>query len=259
MADLVIQNLEIVYNKRATAVRGLSLEASEEQIVALVGVNGSGKSTTLRAIAGLLPGDAAEVTDGSISYKGVNLRSLAPHQVVQRGVVLVPERDKVFATLTVAENLAVPAARSGDRMQMVLDIFPVLRERKEQVAGSLSGGERQMLALARALLCHPKMLLIDEMTLGLAPKVVDDLLQMLLTLRKQLGVGILLVEQNVAAALSVADYGHVIEQGQVVFHGSRERLQSSKEVQESYLGLSEVGHMSYRDVKQYRRTRRWWA
>lgn len=262
MADLEVQNLEVVYNKKATAIRGLSLSASDGQIVALVGVNGAGKSTTLRAVAGLLPGDAAEISGGSIQYHGTNLRRLPPHRVVQQGVVLVPERDKVFATLTVAENLAIPVARGEgrrERLEEVYRLFPVLQERQRQVAGYLSGCERQMLAIARALLCQPKMLLIDEMTLGLAPRVVTELLQTLLALRERFGVGVLLVEQNVAAALQVADYGYVIEQGQVVFNGTNERLKASNELRESYLGLSAEGAATYREVKQYRRTRRWWA
>lgn len=262
MADLVVHNLEVVYNKKATAVRGLSLEASEGQIVALMGVNGSGKSTTLRAIAGLLPGDPAEIIGGSLTYKGSDLRRLPPHRVAQMGVVFVPERDKVFATLTVAENLSVPVAGTGGgqvSLDEVFRLFPVLRERRQQVAGYLSGGERQMLAIARALLCNPRLLLLDEMTLGLSPRVVQELLETLLKLRERLGVGVLLVEQNVRAALSVADYGHVIEQGQVVFHGEAGALRSSREIQESYLGVSAAGASSYRDVKQYRRTRRWWA
>ena len=181
---------------------------------------------------------------------------------MRQGIVLVPEREKVFETLTVRENLLVPMAREqagAACVEEVLAMFPVLRERGRQLAGSLSGGERQMLALARALLCRPRILLVDELTLGLAPKIALSLLRCLRDMRERLGVGMLLVEQNVAAALEIADYGYVMEHGRLVFHGTPERLSAQEDVRESYLGLATAGARSYREVKQYRRTRRWWG
>ncbi len=261
MRGLRVENLESVYNKAVTAVSGVSLEVPEGRIVSLVGVNGSGKSTTLNAISGLLRGDPQEVTGGHIWFDGERIDGLPPHEVVRRGLVLVPEREKIFETLTVAENLqasVAPAARRNDhRLAEVYELFPALIERKKTVAGYLSGGQRQMLAMARALLCHPRLLLVDEMTLGLAPLVISDLLARLCHMRASLGVSVLLVEQNVAAALEVADYGYIMEKGRIVFHGTPDKLRSHDDVREFYLGLGDAGAHSYRDVKQYRRARRW--
>jgi len=257
---LQVENLEVVYNKAVTAISGVSLDVPEGQIVALVGVNGAGKSTTLRTIAGLLPGDPQEMSDGRITFRGERIDGLAPYEVVRRGVVLVPEREKVFESLTVRENLQAAVPRENNeahRLEAVHQLFPVLAERRRQVAGFLSGGERQMLALARALLCQPRLLLVDEMTLGLAPRVIAELLGRLTEMRQRLNVSILLVEQNVAAALDVADYGYIMEKGRIVFHGSPDKLRSHGDVQEFYLGLGSAGLKSYREVKQYRRPRRW--
>jgi branched-chain amino acid transport system ATP-binding protein len=262
MGDLSVNNLAVVYHRRATAVQGVSFEVPDGQLVALLGVNGAGKTTTLRAIAGLLPGDNAEITEGTVEYDGRTLAGLAPHQVVQRGVVLVPEREKIFETLTVQENLEVPTGRDGRRGEMldqVRELFPILAERARGLAGYLSGGERQMLAIARAMLCQPRLLLVDELTLGLAPRIVAELMERLVLLRERSGIAVLLVEQNVAAALEVADYGYVMEHGRVVFHGPAARLREHEEVQLTYLGLGASGTKSYRDVKQYRRSRRWWG
>jgi branched-chain amino acid transport system ATP-binding protein len=259
---LRVENLESVYNKAVTAISGVSLEVPEGKIVSLVGVNGSGKSTTLNAIAGLLPGDPQEITDGKVWFDGERLDGLPPHTVVRRGVVLVPEREKIFETLTVAENLqaSVPRIKNDrKRLEEVYELFPALVERQASVAGYLSGGQRQMLAFARALLCHPRLLLVDEMTLGLAPLIIQDLLVRLASMRDRLGVSVLLVEQNVNAALEVADYGYIMERGRIVFHGTPEKLRSHDDVREFYLGLGTAGARSYRDVKQYRRARRWWG
>jgi len=258
---LRIENLESVYNKAVTAVSGVSLEVPEGSIVALVGVNGSGKSTTLNAVAGLLRGDPQEITGGRIWFDDQRIDGLAPHEVVRHGVALVPEREKIFETLTVAENLQVPVGRGDPRARLaeVYALFPVLAERRHSIAGFLSGGQRQMLALGRALLCHPRLLMVDEMTLGLAPIIVQEMLARLRDMRSRLGVSVLLVEQNVAAALSVADYGYILEKGRIVFHGTAEKLASHPDVKEFYLGLGAAGSRSYRDVKQYRRSRRWWG
>jgi branched-chain amino acid transport system ATP-binding protein len=242
----------------------VSLEVPEGRIVSLVGVNGSGKSTTLNAIAGLLRGDPQAITGGQIWFDGKRIDGLPPHEVVRRGVVLVPEREKIFETLTVAENLQASVAsgvtKSGDdRLAEVFELFPALLERRKAVAGYLSGGQRQMLAMARALLCHPRLLLVDEMTLGLAPLIISDLLARLCHMRDSIGVSVLLVEQNVAAALEVADYGYIMEKGRIVFHGTPDKLRAHDDVREFYLGLGAGGARSYRDVKQYRRARRWWG
>src|SRR5712692_7699100 len=191
MAGLAVTNLEVVYNKRVIAVRGISLEVGDGQIVALFGLNGAGKTTTLHAIAGLLPGDNAEVTDGTIEYHGAHLERHQPHEVVRQGVVLVPEREKIFETLTVRENLRVPAPPASlpaGWTARVFELFPRLAERGKQLAGSLSGGERQMLALARALLCRPRLLLVDELTLGLAPRIAAELLDRLRVMREAFGL-----------------------------------------------------------------------
>jgi branched-chain amino acid transport system ATP-binding protein len=262
MRGLRVDNLESVYNKAVTAISGVSLEVPEGRIVALVGVNGSGKSTTLNAISGLLPGDPQEITSGQVLFDDRRIDGLPPHEVVAHGVVLVPEREKIFETLTVLENLqaSVPrGGKSGDRLAEVFELFPDLVGRKDAVAGYLSGGQRQMLALARALLCHPRLILIDEMTLGLAPLVIADLLKRLRQMRDAMGISVLLVEQNVAAALDVADYGYIMEKGHIVFHGAPDKLKSHDDVREFYLGLGAAGARSYRDVKQYRRARRWWG
>lgn len=261
MRGLRVENLESVYHKAVTAVSGVSLEVPEGRIVALLGVNGAGKSTTLNAIAGLLPGDLQEITDGRVWFDGERIDRRPPHEVVRRGVVLVPEREKIFETLTVAENLHAPVSKKDQktRLEEVYELFPRLLERKRSVAGYLSGGERQMLALGRALLCHPRLLLVDEMTLGLAPLAIAELLKKLRRMRDELGVCVLLVEQNVAAALEVADYGYILEKGRIVFHGTPDKLRSHEDVREFYLGLGAAGTRSYRDVKQYRRARRWWG
>lgn len=262
MRGLRVDNLESVYNKAVTAISGVSLEVPDGRIVALVGVNGSGKSTTLNALAGLLPGDPQEITGGAIWFDDERLDGLPPHEVVRRGVVLVPEREKIFETLTVLENLQAPVARGHDqarRLAEVFDLFPDLVQRRKTLAGYLSGGQRQMLALGRALLCHPRLLLVDEMTLGLAPLLIAELMKRLVQMRNSLGVSVLLVEQNVAAALEVADYGYILEKGRIVFHGTPDKLRSHEDVKEFYLGLGAAGARSYRAVKQYRRARRWWG
>jgi branched-chain amino acid transport system ATP-binding protein len=260
---LEVTKLEVVYQDAIIAIQGVSLSVAEKSIIALLGVNGAGKTTTLRAISGFLGIDDAEVTDGTIEFMGERLNNKKPHEVSRRGIVLVPERDKVFVTLTVRENLEACIAMQGDggrsQLDMVHQFFPVLHERRNQVAGYLSGGERQMLALGMALLCSPKLLLVDELSLGLAPIVVEHLMERLLTLNKEIGLAILVVEQNAAAALSIAEFGYIMENGRIVFSGTSDRLLKHEDVQEFYLGLSEKGIKSYREIKQYRRTRRWWG
>jgi branched-chain amino acid transport system ATP-binding protein len=265
MTLLSVDKLEVVYHRAITAVQGVSLTVERGQIVALLGTNGAGKTTTLRAISGFLGLDDARVTEGAIAFDGAPIANLPPHDVTRRGIALVPEREKVFPNLTVAENLSAPVAHRVSAAEqrrleaMVLQVFPRLGELRGRVAGLLSGGERQMLAIGGALMCAPKLLLIDELSLGLAPVVVEDLARRLAEVRGALGVTILLVEQSAAVALAIADHGYVMENGRIVLDGSAERLRAHPDVQEFYLGHATGARKSYRDVKQYRRSRRWYG
>ncbi len=260
MPLLELENVEVVYHHVATAVQGVSLRVPERSIVALLGTNGAGKTTTLRAVSGFLGSDDARVAGGRIVFRGEVINGRPPHEVARRGLVLVPERNKVFETLSVQDNLRamVPGRRRVVTLEQVFEYFPVLAERRRQLAGYLSGGERQMLALGTALLCQPAMLLVDELSLGLAPLVVESLMGLVRRLRDELGVAVLLVEQNAAAALAVADAGYVIEHGRIVFDGPVERLLAHEDIREFYLGVGHrAGRRRYTDVKQYRRRRRW--
>lgn len=258
---LQVRQLEVVYNRVATAVQGVSLDVPEGEIVALVGTNGAGKTTTLRAISGFLPSEDVAITDGSIMLRGEHINGHMPHQLARAGVILVPERDKVFATLSVQDNLAF-AARPDSlvTIERINEYFPRLRERSSQLAGYLSGGEKQMLAIGMALLCRPTLLLIDELSLGLAPIAIKELMERLRQISRELGLTVLLVEQNAKAALSIADHGYVMETGRVVFSGKAAELLSHPDVREFYLGRAgQAENKSYRDIKQYRRKRRWWG
>jgi branched-chain amino acid transport system ATP-binding protein len=264
MTLLQVDKIEVVYKRVITAVQGVTLSVAEKQIVALLGNNGAGKTTTLRAISGFLGLDDARVTEGAITFAGAPIANRPPHEIAGRGVVLVPEREKVFPNLTVAENLAAPLARGAGRSERRLDeqayhFFPRLAQLRGLVAGLLSGGERQMLAIAGALMCRPRLLLVDELSLGLAPIAVRALTSQLVSIRDELGIAILLVEQSAAAALAIADYAYVMENGRVVLDGDRQRLQSHQDVQEFYLGQTKGERRSYRTVKQYRRSRRWYG
>jgi branched-chain amino acid transport system ATP-binding protein len=261
---LQVEKIEVVYKRVITAVQGVTLSVHDRQTVALLGTNGAGKTTTLRAISGFLGIDDARVTEGTISYAGRRIENRPPHEIAGHGVVLVPERDKVFPNLTVAENLAAPAPRGGAaerrrQEERIYHFFPRLAELRARVGGLLSGGERQMLAIASALVCQPSLLLVDELSLGLAPVVVKDLTRRLTAIRDELGIGILLVEQSAAVAFEIADYAYVMENGRVVLDGDRERLSGHQDVQEFYLGQSSGERRSYREVKQYRRSRRWYG
>ncbi|MHB8763477.1 MAG: ABC transporter ATP-binding protein [Deferrisomatales bacterium] len=260
---LELDRVEVVYQRVITAVQGVSLQVRQGQIVALLGTNGAGKTTTLRAISGFLGIDGARVTEGRIAYRGEAIENRMPYEVTARGVVLVPERSKVFENLSVAENLEANVPRAGaDRRGLedaVWEYFPLLRRLKDREAGYLSGGERQMLGIASALMCAPELLLIDELSLGLAPLIVLDLIERLKGIRDRLGTTILLVEQNAQVALEIADYAYVLENGRVVHQGTRERLTENQEIREFYLGQGQAGRRSYRDVTQYRRARRWFG
>jgi branched-chain amino acid transport system ATP-binding protein len=260
-ALLEVRQLEVVYHRVATAIQGVSLAVESKSIVALVGTNGAGKTTTLRAISGFLPSENAEITDGEIWFAGSRISGRRPHELARAGIILVPERDKVFATLTVKENLQFTAREGGGiTLDGVLAYFPVLAARQGLLAGYLSGGEKQMLAIGMALLCRPTLLLIDELSLGLAPIVIKQLMQQLQRVTHELGFTVLLVEQNANAALAISDFGYVMEGGRIVFSANASELMSHPDVQEFYLGgAREAESKSYREIKQYRRKRRWWG
>jgi branched-chain amino acid transport system ATP-binding protein len=262
---LAIDKLEVVYQRAITAVQGITLAVEAGQIVALLGTNGAGKTTTLRAVSGFLGIDDARVTEGAITFNGERIENRLPHENTRRGIVLVPERDKVFPNLTVAENLVAPVPRGvahaerRRREALVYQFFPQLGDLKSRIGGLLSGGERQMLALGSAIVCRPELLLVDELSLGLAPVVVEDLLRRLTEIRRELGITILIVEQSATVALAIADYGYVMENGRIVLDGDAARLRNHPDIQEFYLGHTSGERRSYRDVKQYRRSRRWYG
>lgn len=263
---LRIDGLEVVYHRVSTAVQGVSLEVRENQIVTLLGTNGAGKTTILRAVSGFLGLDDARVSDGTIEFDGTKIHGSLPSRTTKMGIVLVPENDKVFDNMTVEENLRICMTYRGDGVDdesliaMVYDYFPGLKPLRTRLAGYLSGGERQMLTLSAGLVCRPRLLLVDELSLGLAPVVVTELMALVKRIRDDQGVAVLLVEQNAAAALEIADYGYVIENGRIVFSGDSARLASHEDVREFYLGSGDrESRKSYRDVKQYRRTRRWYG
>ena len=263
---LAVDKLEVVYQRAITALQGISLTVAPGQIVGVLGTNGAGKSTLLRAISGFHGIDDAEVTQGTVIFKGRRIENGQPHANTKLGIALVPEREKVFANLTVAENLLVPVAAHVGRTEQrrreaqIYRLFPRLAELRRRTAGLLSGGERQMLAIAGALACQPQLLLVDELSLGLAPIVVEDILGRLIAIRSELSLSIIIVEQSAAVSLQVVDYGYVLENGRIVLDGDAGRLRDHPDIQEFYLGLSSGGtRRSYRTVKQYRRNRRWYG
>lgn len=262
---LEARQIEVVYNHVQMAVQGLSISVPDGGIVAVLGPNGAGKSTLLRAITGFLPSENAAITDGEVHYQGQPITRLAPYEIARRGICIVPEDESIFATLSVEDNLKVVPHPRGDlaaaeAIGTLYEMFPVLARRRKQVAGYMSGGERKMLAMARAMVLEPKVLLVDELSFGLAPVIVEQLMGVLASINQRLGTSVVLVEQNAAAALAVADYAYIIETGRVVFDGTPEKLHANEDVQEFYLGMSErAGLRSYAEVKQYRRKRRWWG
>ncbi len=254
---LAVEGLQVAYHRTAVALHGVSLRVMPQTIVALLGNNGAGKTTTLRAISGFIGLDDAHIVTGSISFAGRRIENAPPHANTARGIVLVPERDKVFPNLTVAENLVVAAShRAGPaerrRLEaLVFQFFPALAALRPRLAGLLSGGERQMLALGSAMVCKPELLLVDELSLGLAPVAVEDLTRRVASIRQELGISILLVEQNAAVALAVADYGYVLENGRIALEGPAAELRGRREIQESYLGqASGEERRSYRALRQ---------
>ena len=261
---LALNNVEVIYDDVILVLKGMSLEVYDGQIVALLGANGAGKSTTLKAISGLLKGEEGEVTDGSISFLGQPIDDIDPEKRVSMGIFQVMEGRRVFDDLNVDENLYAGAHTRKGRaevkkdMEMVFDYFPRLIERRHTLAGYLSGGEQQMLAIGRALMARPKLMLLDEPSLGLAPLLVKEIFGIIDRINKEEGTTILLVEQNARIALSIADYGYIMENGKIVLDDPVDKLKENEDVKEFYLGLSKVGDKkSYRDVKHYRRRKRW--
>jgi len=260
---LAVENLEVVYNDVVLVLRGISLDVPDGNIVALLGANGAGKTTTLRAITGLLEVHEGDVTKGDISFDGVNITHEDPAVRVRRGISQVMEGRRVFAEMTVDDNLRAGAyanrdgARVKEARDRVMSLFPQLAARRNATAGYLSGGEQQMLAIGRALMQDPKLLILDEPSLGLAPRLVQEVRDIIVEINAQ-GTSVLLIEQNAKMALSIAHHGYIMETGKMVMDGDPVRLLKDEDVKEFYLGLHATGEQkSFRDVKHYKRRKRW--
>ncbi|MEX2630271.1 MAG: ABC transporter ATP-binding protein [Tistlia sp.] len=265
-ALLSVNNIEVIYDHVILVLKGVSLEVPQGGVVALLGANGAGKTTTLKAISNLLRAERGDVTKGSISLGGERVQHLTPNDLVRRGVIQVMEGRHCFEHLTVEENLLTGAYTRGDGsaaierdLEMVYGYFPRLRERRSSQAGYTSGGEQQMTAIGRALMSRPKVMLLDEPSMGLAPQLVEQIFEIVKTINEEQGVSILLAEQNTNVALRYARYGYILESGRVVMDGPAEALRENEDVKEFYLGLSSTGRRSYRDVKHYKRRKRWLA
>lgn len=260
---LAINNLQIIYDDAIEAVRDVSLSVPEGAIVALLGSNGAGKSTVLKALSGILEVEDGEIEKGNISFRGERLDGLSAEAIVRKGIVQVPEGRRLFINLTVDENLMMggylqPQAEMRALRDAVFELFPRVAEKRNQTAGYLSGGEQQMVAIGRALMASPKLLALDEPSLGLAPLIIETIYETIVRLRREMGMTILLVEQSAAQALAVADYGYILENGRVVLDGDAASLERSAEVQEFYLGYAGGGERkSFREVKHYKRRKRW--
>ncbi len=259
---LEVSNLEVVYNDVVLVLRGISLEAAEGSIVALLGANGAGKTTTARAITGLLDVHEGDITKGTVRFEGKDITHTLPSERVRMGISQVMEGRRIFVELTVDENLAVGAYINRDRNairqahERVMTLFPALAGRRSQVAGYMSGGEQQMLAIARALMQSPKLMILDEPSLGLAPLLVERIAEIVVEINRQ-GTAVLLIEQNAHMALSVANHGYVMENGKMVMDGNATKLQADEDIQEFYLGLTAGERKSFREVKHYKRRKRW--
>jgi branched-chain amino acid transport system ATP-binding protein len=261
---LTLNNIEVIYDGVILVLKGVSLSVREGGITTLLGANGAGKTTTLKAISGLLRSERGEVTKGSVELSGERIDRLPPHAIVKRGVVQIFEGRRVFEHLTTEENLIAGAHIQADRQRVqrgierVFEYFPRLKERRAVQSGYLSGGEQQMLVIGRALMSSPRVMLLDEPSLGLAPMLVEEIFQIVQRLNRQETLTVLLVEQNAALALSIAEHGYVMENGRIVLDGTAAALKENADIKEFYLGLTEVGaRRSYRDVKHYKRRKRW--
>ena len=261
---LVVNNVEVIYDHVILVLKGVSLEVPRGGVVALLGANGAGKSTTLKAISNLLRAERGEVTKGSIHFKGERVDALSPNELVRRGVIQVMEGRHCFEHLTIEENLLTGAytrrlsrAQLGQALERVYHYFPRLKERRKSQAGYTSGGEQQMCAIGRALMAAPEMILLDEPSMGLAPQVVEEIFEIVHELNSKENVSFLLAEQNTMVALRYANFGYILENGRVVMEGDAQELRENEDVKEFYLGLSSQGRKSFREVKHYRRRKRW--
>jgi branched-chain amino acid transport system ATP-binding protein len=261
---LKLNNVQVIYSDVILVLKGLSLEVPDGQIVALLGANGAGKTSTLKAISGLLKTEDGEVTDGSIEFQGRRIDGLDPEEICRLGIVQVMEGRKVLESLTVEENLRIGGYTRRDPggvrhdMQLIFEYFPRLVERRNQLAGYLSGGEQQMLVIGRALMAKPRLMLLDEPSLGLAPLLVREIFEIIQKINVERVTTFLLVEQNAQIALGIAHYGYIMENGRIVFDGPADKLRGNDDVREFYLGLSEAGRRkSFREVKFYKRRKRW--
>jgi len=263
-AILAVNNIEVVYDHVILVLKGVSLGIARGAVVALLGANGAGKTTTLKAISNLLHSERGEVTKGSIVFDGAEVHALSPNELVRRGCAQVMEGRHCFAHLTVEENLLTGAFTRRDGraaiakdLELVYSYFPRLKERRNSLAGYTSGGEQQMTAIGRALMASPKMILLDEPSMGLAPQLVEEIFEIVRSLNQKERVSFLLAEQNTNIALKYADYGYILENGRVVMDGEGKSLAQNEDVKEFYLGFSTGGRKSFRDVKSYRRRKRW--
>ncbi len=263
---LTVNGIEVIYNHVILVLKGVSLEVPEGGVVALLGANGAGKTTTLKAISNLLKAERGEVTKGVIEFRGERVDRLTPNDLVRRGVCQVMEGRHCFAHLTVEENLLTgaftrkaPRGELSAALERVYHYFPRLRERRASQSGYTSGGEQQMTAIGRALMAHPSMILLDEPSMGLAPQLVEEIFEIVGELNRNERVSFLLAEQNTLVALRHANYGYILENGRVVMDGAASELASNEDVKEFYLGLSTSGRRSFREVKHYRRRKRWLA
>lgn len=263
---LQINNIEVIYDHVILVLKGVSLEVPKGSIVALLGANGAGKSTTLKAISNLLGAERGIVTKGNILYKNEQVEAMSPSDLVKRGVIQVMEGRHVFEHLTIEENLltgayTLPGGRKAvaEELQKVYKYFPRLAERRSSQAGYTSGGEQQMCAIGRALMARPEMILLDEPSMGLAPQLVEEIFEIIKTLNEKEGVSFLLAEQNTNIALRFSNFGYIMENGRVVMEGNAKELAENEDVKEFYLGISNEGKKSFRDVKNYRRRKRWLA
>jgi branched-chain amino acid transport system ATP-binding protein len=261
---LAVSNIEVVYDHVILVLKGVSLQVQERGIVALLGANGAGKTTTLKAISNLLRAERGEVTKGAITLAGRSITALDPSDLVKLGVVQVMEGRHCFEHLTVEENLLTGAFTRADGkaaiardLEMVYGYFPRLQERRRALAGYTSGGEQQMTSIGRALMARPKVILLDEPSMGLAPQLVEEIFAIVAKLNAEAGVTFLLAEQNTNVALRYADYGYILENGRVVLDGAAAHLRGNEDVKEFYLGLSSSGRKSFRDIKSYKRRKRW--
>ena len=260
---LIVNNIEVVYSHVILVLKGVSLKVKKGGITALLGGNGAGKSTTLKSISNLLASERGEVTKGSVTYSNEYIHDLDPSQLVKKGVIQVMEGRHCFEHLTVEENLLTGAyTRTNNKevkedLERVYNYFPRLRDRRTSLAGYTSGGEQQMIAIGRALMAHPTMILLDEPSMGLAPQLVKQIFEIVAEINRKEGVTILLAEQNTNMALQYAEYAYILENGLVVMEGTAESMRDNEDVKEFYLGISGEGRQSFKDVKQYRRRKRW--